>query len=348
MFESSRAHHYSPLLTVFPAHAPADSPFAHQLTAFLETGCDAVCFTSEAAIEPRRDLLTAAEKGLTADILILILSPSSTLPRWAREIWEPLLFNQAETSNTRVALLLLEDCAFPPLLRRRLKFFDATASPLDALRRLKRWLWGIEHRIQPLTTWSADLEPLYAGLADRTGTLTTTPALAEHFAREASHDFDAILQIPAHGRTLAQVSGDLGSQLGMVLDEPLEENCRRIRELLATRRCLIVFDAPQLLLEPLIPTERSSVLITTEPLLIHTTPKTLKYARDLAASKRFAEAYEILRQLFDAGTDTESCARELVWICDHWGRYDEASEFRTHFRLPPVEQLLLFPSAEKQ
>jgi len=334
------------LLTVFPAHAPADSPFAHQLAAFIEAGCDAVCFTSEAALEPRRDLLTAAEKGLTADILVLILSRSSNLPRWAREIWEPLLFNHAEASNTRVALLLLEDCAFPPLLRRKLKFFDATASPLDALRRLKRWLWGLEHGTQPLTTYSADLETLYAGLADRTGVMSTTAALAGRFAREATHDFDAIFQIPAHGRTLAQIAGELGSQLGMVLDGPLEENCARIRALLATRRCLIVFDAPQLPPDPLVPTliprERSSVLITTEPVQIHTTPQTLKYARDLAASRRFAEAYELLRQLFDTGADKETCARELVWICEHWARYPEASELKTHFRLPPTEQLSLF------
>jgi hypothetical protein len=196
--------------------------------------------------------------------------------------------------------------------------------------------------------FSPDLEPLYAGLADRTGVLSTTAAFAERFAREATHDFDAILQIPAHGRTLAQIAGELGSQLGMVLDGPLEENCTRILALLATRRCLIVFDAPEQPIEPLAPTERSSVLITTEPIQIHTTPRTLKYARDLAAAKRFAEAYELLRQLFDTGTDTESCARELVWICEHWGRYDEASELRTHFRLPPVEQLSLFPSAENQ
>jgi hypothetical protein len=330
------------LLSVFPVHAPSDAPFAQRLASFLEAGCDVTCFTSEAAIEPRRDLLTAAERGLSTDILILLLSGASTLRRWAREIWEPLLFAQAEESGTRVAVMLLDPCEFPQLLRRKLKFFDATENPIQALRLLKRWLLGIEHRTEPLTVFSADLEPLYAGLADRAGQLTASADLAQRFAREASHDFAAVLQIPAHGRTLAQIAGELGAQLGMVLDGPLEENCRRIRELLSAKRCLVIFDAPVEPLDALLPAQRSSILISTEPIRILTTPETLKYARELATAKRFAEAWELLRHLFDIGADPESCARELVWICEHWEWYSDAAELRAHFHLPPSEQLSLF------
>jgi hypothetical protein len=330
------------LLSVFPAHAPADSAIARELSLFVEAGCDALCPTLDAAIRPGEDLLSAAEIGLSADVAILLISPASTLPRWPLERWQSILFAGAEEAGTRVAVVLLEPCAFPDLFRRKLKFFDASVDRLAAFRKLKRWLWGLQHGVVPASAFSKDLDFLYGTLADGTGSITTSGALAERFAIEAVHDFDRILWVPAQGRTLAQVAGELGHQLDIALNGETEDNCRRIRETLTTRRCLLILDAPEVPVESLLPSGRTSVLVTSEPVRIMETPRTLAHARKLVASRRFAEAYEILSYLLEKKIDAESCARELVWICDQWGRYAEASALRGSFRMPPSEQLSLF------
>ncbi len=329
------------MLSVFPAHAPADEPFAHELTLFLEAGCDDLAVASDAVVKLGADLLSSAEIGLSADVLLLLLSPASNLVRWQRDRWEPILFTQAEETGTRVGVVLLGACTFPDLFRRKLRFFDATSDTRAALRGIKRWINGIRSSTWPDFTFSEDLEPLYQSLADQPGTLAATSAQAGRFAREAARDFEAVCRIPAHGKTLAQIAGELGAQLEMTLDGPLEDNCRRIRNLLSSRRCLVIFDAPQVSLDTLSPTDRASVLITDER-SAPDTPKTFAAARRLVNAGRFAEAYEILSQLYDAGIETESCAREMVWICDHWGRYVESSLLRTEYRLAPTEQLSLF------
>jgi hypothetical protein len=333
---SSEAEYTERLISVFAAHAAADEPFARELSLFLEFGCDRISVAADSAIRPGEDILCAAETGLSADFLLLLLSTASTLPKWPRDRWEPMLFGQADT---QIGVVLLGPCSFPELFRRRLRFFDATASErrLGVLRRVKRWVRG-----HPEGSFSTDLEFLYE-LADRPGILTASGAEAGRFAREAAADFDAVCRIPALGRTLAQVAGELGVQLGMSLDGPLEDNCRRIRDLLAVKRCLVIFDAPQLTFEPLIPAGgRTSFLLIADAAPAAPLPKSPAAARGLVSAGRFAEAYELLHELFDAGIDSESCARELTWICDHWGWYVEAGLLWSTYRLPATEQLSLF------
>ena len=77
-----------------------------------------------------------AEEGLSADVLLLLMSPSSSPTRWVRERWKPVLFKQATQAKVEVVTMLLEECSFPPLLRRR-NFIDATANWLTAWRLLK-------------------------------------------------------------------------------------------------------------------------------------------------------------------------------------------------------------------
>ena len=100
-------------MNIFLAHAPADAAFAAKLTAFLEAGCDGICIAPDSAIQPGQDLLSTAEMADAGDLLILLLSTASNPPRWRREIWEPLVAGRA-----RAATFLLEECPFPPLLRR--------------------------------------------------------------------------------------------------------------------------------------------------------------------------------------------------------------------------------------
>lgn len=325
------------MLSVFLAHAPADARFFEELSAFLEIGCDGISLASDATIPPGQDLLTIAETVSSEDVLVLLLSPASNPLRWSREIWEPLL-----RGRTRVSFFLLEECTFPLLLRRGSNFFDATSQRLAAMRQLKRWIWGIRHGTSPAMALSPDLEALYRTLADQSGTLTASGPMAERFAQQAGRDFEAVFWVSSHGRTLAQIAGDLGSQLGMTLDGPVEDNCRRIGEMLSGKRCLVVLDAPQVPVDAIMPTGRTSFLFTDEPVQPANDMRTLAAARALVSARRYAEAYEVLYELFYSDIEPESCARELVWICEHWDQVEEANAYRFSYQPVSSEQLRLF------
>jgi hypothetical protein len=90
------------------------------------------------------------------------------------------------------------------------------------------------------------------------------------------------------------------------------------------------------------PSGRTSTLFTSEPVRIVEDERSLRAARALVAVSRFAEAYDVFYQLLHSGVEPESCARELVWICEHWDRQDEANALRFHFGPSPSEQLRLF------
>jgi hypothetical protein len=314
------------------------------LAQFLESGCNVTCSADEGLILPGEDLLDKAEEGLAADVLVLLLSQASWPVRWPRERWERILFEEARRTNVELVSVLLGDCLFPPLLRRR-NFIDATANRLSAMRLLKRWIWHREtETAQTLNpTFSGDLEDLYCILADDAGTLRTSGEDASRFVREAGQEFEAVLWIPCQGRSIAQIVGELGSQLGLVLDGTVEQNCRRIHDLLAGRRCLLVLDAPATeSASALIARGRTSTLVTSEPVKVVETARSLAQARKLISARRYAEAYELLYSLLDSDISTADCARELTWICEHWNRMEEAESLRFHYRLPPTEQLSLF------
>lgn len=210
------------------------------------------------------------------------------------------------------------------------------------MRKLKRWLRGVQLGTCPGMAFSSDLEILYRVLADKPGIFTASGAMADRFARQADRDFEAVFWIPAHGRTLAQVVGELGAQLQLTLDGPLEDNCRRIRDVLSGKRYLLILDAPQAAVDPFMPSGRPSILFTREPVRIVEDAPSLAAARGLVSASRFAEAYELFYQLLDTGIEPEFCARELVWICEHWDRLDEAKALRFYSGHSPSEQLRLF------
>jgi len=330
--------------TFFLAHAAADHEFALEFAEFLETGCEAACYVEEGMLPAGGDFLRKAEEGLAADVLMLLLSPDAWPVRRPRPEWEPLLDRQAREANVKVAAFLLEECPFPEILRRR-DFFDGAHDRLRAMRLAKRWYWQKRRASGAAlnTVFSRDLEPLYREIADRAGVWRASGETAVRFAREAAEEFEAVLWVPARGRTLAQVSGHLGAQLEVTLEGPAEQNCDRIRHLLAARRCLLVLDAPTAGHETaLVPGGRTSTLITEDPVTLTPLPETFEYARELIAARRNAEAYELLHRLLDAEIAPEACARELTWICEQWGRVGEANALRFYYGAERPTQLVLF------
>ena len=331
------------LQTAFLVHNPRDRSFVADLAEFLEFGCDLACYVEDGLIGDGQDIIFKAEEGLSADVVVVLLSPASSPAPWPRQRWEPV-FEAARRDGTEVVLVLLEDCPFPPLLRRR-NFIDATGNRLAARRFLKRWFWRRQRASVdlPSTEISDGIEKLYSSLADRGGTLTVSGAEASQFVKEAADEFEAVLWAPCHGRTLAQAAGELAAQLGLVLDGPVKANCGPIRELLAGRRCLVVLDAPSPeVAAALTAGGRTSTVITREPVKVRETPHTPAYARSLLAAKRYAEAYELLCELLDAVVEPDWCARELTWICEHWDRVEEANALRLNYGPTEGVQLMLF------
>ena len=332
------------LQTAFLAHALRDRDLAVQLGEFLEFGCNLTCFVDDGLISPSQDLISKVEAGFCADFVVLLLSPAACPARWPRERWEPVFFEEAKEKGVEVLTVLLEECSFPPLLRRR-NFFDATANWMTARRLLKRWFWVRTRQpgTSPGTEFSGDLEDLYLALADRAGTLPVSAASASRFAQEAADEFETVLWIPCQGRSLAQTAGELGHQLGLTLDGPVEHNCRCIRDVLSSHRCLLVLDAATSgVCSQLDAGGRTSTLITHEAVKILETPETPAFARNLIAERRYAEAYELLYRLLDAVIDPDNCARELSWICEYWDRVEEAKVLRLNYGRPEIEQLALF------
>jgi hypothetical protein len=105
----------------------------------------------------------------------------------------------------------------------------------------------------------------------------------------------------------------------------------------------VALDAPSReVAEALTAGGRTSTLITREPVKVFQTPRTSGYARSLMAARRYAEAYEVLSELLDAGVDPEGCARELLWICERWNRVEDANKLRFQYGPRGAKQLRLF------
>jgi hypothetical protein len=99
---------------------------------------------------------------------------------------------------------------------------------------------------------------------------------------------------PCNRRTLAQAAGALAAELGLTLDGPVKENCSRIRDLLSTRRCLVVLDAlSSEIAADLTAGGRTSTAIARDEVKILETPWTPAYARRLIKARLYAEAYEL-------------------------------------------------------
>ena len=291
------------------------------------------CDPTEGRLRSDQHLVDLAEQS--SGLLVLLLSKDSWPQRLPRERWDPLLLEHP------LACVLLNACPFPDLLRRR-AFFNTQHE--NAERGLKRWLWRQlrESAEASRAEWSSDLEDLYATLADRPGVKEASAELARRFAREAAGEFERVLWIPCYGRSLAECAGELGTQLGLVMDGREADNFRRILETMAARRCLVVLDGPAEPIRAALGVEnRCSILMTTEPWEIRETPQTFDYALQLVRSQRLAEAYNLLQMLMEETVDPGACARELAWICEHWGRTAEAERLR-QFDPMPVRQMGLF------
>jgi TIR domain-containing protein len=213
-------------------HAPEDAALAGEVAAYLESNC-ALTVSQEQSL----DLIDAVEIGLSADIVLVALSPASVPNPWKREKWEPVFLRQPAALGTRLACLLLRECRFPELFRRG-TFLDLSGDALAGMRALKRWVYGRSPSVA-----GGSFETLRRRIADRPAVETgLSPAEALAFCRECGDDFEGVFQIDCARRSRAGILGDVARVLGLRLPHSAERNREILVGFCAGRRCLFVFD----------------------------------------------------------------------------------------------------------
>jgi len=265
---------------VFPCYSPSEHGLACELAAFLERGAGVEVLLEEGAMQAGEDLIAKVEEGLSADVVLALLSPDSVPGRWVLERWKSAFCEQATEVGTPVATLLCRNARFPDLLRRR-NFFDLRQDRLAGFRATKRWLMSLSPLPQkapfapaPQPSFvgrGSELESLCTLLADAPGIAVVEAAagagktaLALEFARRHQEDFDAVFWLTCGSRSAPALAGDLAAQLGVRLDRDLESNLNELRHLCARYRCLLVLDDALASSAALLaPRGRTSVLVTT-------------------------------------------------------------------------------------
>ena len=314
-------------------YAESDSGAAGALAEFLGANLPVEISRDECVVSPGFDLIDAAERALSAETALILLSPDSAPKTWLRTRWEPVLFGQRAEFGTRLGFVLVRDCKFPELFRRQ-PFFDLSRDILRASREIKRWLLHPDYRPEREPEISPVVAELRASVADRPGVAIPRGAdVAAEFIRLCARDFEAIHHIDCLGRTPAGMVGDLGTAAGIRLPHATEENWRAFERHCAQHRYLFVFENLAERDRDLasIPGLCSAMLIETDPVPVSrediaaaffVTPR-----EDVRCEALLAPAWRIFRDLLDE--DFESGLR-LGWatvsVLKVFERFAEALE----------------------
>src|SRR5277367_4940833 len=113
------------MASIILCYAMEDEAFARELAAFLEVNLPVEVSCTEGIVNRDLDLLEAVDRALSAEMALVLLSPSSVPKHWNRAVWEPLFFEKPQEIQTLLGFVLSSDCTFPGLLRRS-HFFDAS------------------------------------------------------------------------------------------------------------------------------------------------------------------------------------------------------------------------------
>jgi TIR domain len=330
--------------TLFLCFAPADRDLAERITAFIERGATVRILLDAGEMLPAEDLAEKARQAQGSDMALVLFSRTSLPSRWPRAQWEDALVNEPAAEGLRIAFVKCDDCIPPRVLT---PLFEASA-----LRAIKRWVRGHLPPPHSGAPRDPDLEVLGIAIADRPGTEQIADAsVAEQFIQAYRHDFDAVLCLDCGERSLAAITGDLATQLGLRLEGPAESNFAQLQDFCAERRFLIVLNdlrmpsvhfigrTSALLVSAAVAEPEDESIRGIQRALRHPSSGWIEFSR-LARlgfrltrdAGRIAECYEILQLWREAAEVVgdravlDESARELVWILHSWDRTEEARD----------------------
>ena len=216
-------------------YSPDDETAVRRIGRTLEANLPCEVSYTEAVLRPGLDLVDATERAIGAEMALVFLSPRSVPASWKLERWKPIFFDKVEEFGSLLGVVLLEDCRFPELLRRRC-FFDARSDADNEARRIRRWLLR-PHRL-PAATIPASPPSDCPGLFDKPF------AESESLVLSHENDFEAVYRVDCEGRSDAGVLGDLGHTMGLCLPKTLQENRAALQEESAKHRWLFLVAHP--------------------------------------------------------------------------------------------------------
>ena len=232
------------LLDVFVCYSPADQQIAETLKARLDRGAEANVWLEPCGRGTNQTMANAWDGGLSSAGILLLVSPDAIPERPRIEDWRPLLQHLERNAAPPLGTLLLNACAYPPLLERR-RFFRWSDGAATVLRKLERWVIGLQQGDPPsfvpapiarFEESEHELDDLWTALVDEPGTflLDGNTALAQEFAHRASGHFRDIIWIACGERSQASIIGEIACQLRSSVDA--------VPELLRKHRLLLVLD----------------------------------------------------------------------------------------------------------
>ncbi len=235
-------------------YSKADEATAFELANFIEVNCPSPALHTPVVFDSGDELLESVDQALSADIAVVLLSPSAVPVVWRREEWEAVFVKQAAELQTALVFLLVRPCKFPEVLRRRNSFFDSSAYQLDGFRGVRRWLLKnnplaqaqkaeLPPRVRGLSNVSEELDRLERLLVDKPGVARDIPgSVALEFAHAHEEDFEGVFWVDCAMRSLTGVLGHTGGLLGLQLLGPAEQNQNELKGFCAGRRLLLVFE----------------------------------------------------------------------------------------------------------
>jgi hypothetical protein len=312
-------------------HAAQDAGLARELGSYLAANLAVECCYDEGLIHARSDLLDIVGRALSAQLVVLLLSPEAVPSRWVNDTWQPVLLEQPREFGSQLILALARDCKFPALLRRQ-PFCDFTGDRLSGLRRLKRLIFR-RSEAEDDHPATETIEELRCLLADRPGVLVGVArekALA--FEKTCGRDFEGAFWVDCARRSACGILGEMAGRLGLRLSGSFEQNQQALRNFCRQRRCLFVLDhvdAQQAV--AMAPGALASVLVTAptpapEPMPL---PKLLPLFAAWAREERsclsaLGDAYHYLQQ--EPWPTVQHLGPEVLAVLKNQDRLAEANE----------------------
>jgi hypothetical protein len=188
--------------------------------------------------------LDVVEQCTAKEFVVVILSAAAIPAAWPRPVWERVLIEGVRESGVQMAYVMLDDCPFPLMLRRR-NFFDFRVDQRGGMRKLRQWLVQAPEmeRLAPEVTGEGSPDERFNWLLDKPGLVSgVSRAAAVWMVRNWWRDFEDVCWVQCAHLGAAGVLGETAQQMRLRLPGTFEANWLQLREHAVRQRTLFVFE----------------------------------------------------------------------------------------------------------